>query len=480
MALSLQIHSIYSIGNWDQFEVNKKLYNVKSTYDENLYTSKLDKSKISRDQQERAARLAAEIESSMSTNVHLREERGQQALQDDNMDEEDRYSGVIRETSTDSVTASASPRQSPGGKWDRAFDKKPSSPPPGHSPLSGSGKTKHMVASGTGNSLSPSSSTTKLSLSRSSSGSNVTGATGASSTDKTEKVPAPAALPSTGPVSATALESTSADIAGPKLNKDDKVNSQSKESEISGSSGEVKKSSGLNPNAKPFTLNASASEWKPPTTAPTPQPGIHMVYPPQAPQMGMMPQQQGMMYNVMRPGGPGVGAYPQGIPGQFPNPEGMMVPSQYMISPDALPGYPMQGMPMYSAAQQMPQVGIPMMYGNMPGAMPFGVMPQAMPGYPVVYPMLQQGGQGRFVQGASSNGRAGHMPYGHPGANMGQGMGGMNMGEGGRGRGGRGGKSGRGGHAHLQGQGQGPMIDSVVIGADSSPGTAKITKSPSI
>ena len=44
--------------------------------------------------------MAAEIEASLSSNVHLREERGQQELADDNMDEEDRYSGVIRESAT--------------------------------------------------------------------------------------------------------------------------------------------------------------------------------------------------------------------------------------------------------------------------------------------------------------------------------------------------------------------------------------------
>ena len=44
--------------------------------------------------------MAAEIEASLSGNVHLREERGQQELADDNMDEEDRYSGVIRESAT--------------------------------------------------------------------------------------------------------------------------------------------------------------------------------------------------------------------------------------------------------------------------------------------------------------------------------------------------------------------------------------------
>jgi hypothetical protein len=82
-------------GEWDQFEVNRRLYNVTSTFDENLYTKKLDKSKISIEQQRFADRMAREIESQTTDNSHLREERGH-ALEKE-MDEEDLYSGVIRE-----------------------------------------------------------------------------------------------------------------------------------------------------------------------------------------------------------------------------------------------------------------------------------------------------------------------------------------------------------------------------------------------
>ena len=37
-----------SIGDWNQFEANKRLFQVKSTYDENIYTKKLDKSQMSK------------------------------------------------------------------------------------------------------------------------------------------------------------------------------------------------------------------------------------------------------------------------------------------------------------------------------------------------------------------------------------------------------------------------------------------------
>ena len=50
------------IGTWNQFEANKKKFGVKSTFDENLYTKKLDMSSMSRAQVERAESLAREIE----------------------------------------------------------------------------------------------------------------------------------------------------------------------------------------------------------------------------------------------------------------------------------------------------------------------------------------------------------------------------------------------------------------------------------
>lgn len=84
-------------GGWDQFATNQSMYGVKSTYDENLYTTKLDKvsSKIS---EQEAERIAREIERGLpgSNNRHVAEERG---LVDDSgeMDEEDKYSSVIRD-----------------------------------------------------------------------------------------------------------------------------------------------------------------------------------------------------------------------------------------------------------------------------------------------------------------------------------------------------------------------------------------------
>ena len=84
------------MGNWNQFEANDRLFNVKNTYDENIYTQRLDKSKISKSDILKAERIAKEIEGTMTHNSHLQEERGQKI--EDDMDEEDRYSGVLRDT----------------------------------------------------------------------------------------------------------------------------------------------------------------------------------------------------------------------------------------------------------------------------------------------------------------------------------------------------------------------------------------------
>ena len=87
--------------NWDQFELNKKVYNVISTYDENLYTTKLDKNKITEEDKKFADKIYNEI---MKTNkdeknLHILEERGVLQQKDNDMDEEDKYSSVIKNNS---------------------------------------------------------------------------------------------------------------------------------------------------------------------------------------------------------------------------------------------------------------------------------------------------------------------------------------------------------------------------------------------
>ncbi|EXJ58979.1 hypothetical protein A1O7_06410 [Cladophialophora yegresii CBS 114405] len=84
-------------GSWDQFATNSQLFGAKSTYDENLYTTSIDRNAPSYKRREaEAERIAREIEGSTSTNAHVREERGQ-ALDNDGDEEEEKYSGVRRD-----------------------------------------------------------------------------------------------------------------------------------------------------------------------------------------------------------------------------------------------------------------------------------------------------------------------------------------------------------------------------------------------
>lgn len=84
-------------GTWDQFATNSQLFGAQSTYDENLYTTAIDRSAPSYKRREaEAARIAREIEGQTSANSHVREERGH-AVEHDGEDEEDKYSGVRRE-----------------------------------------------------------------------------------------------------------------------------------------------------------------------------------------------------------------------------------------------------------------------------------------------------------------------------------------------------------------------------------------------
>ena len=83
-----------SIGNWDQFSANEQRFNVKASFDENLYTTKLDYKSLDAKKLADAERIAKEIESTTSSNIHLMEERNQKISAD--YDEEDLYSGVLK------------------------------------------------------------------------------------------------------------------------------------------------------------------------------------------------------------------------------------------------------------------------------------------------------------------------------------------------------------------------------------------------
>ncbi|KAK2995827.1 hypothetical protein RJ640_006166 [Escallonia rubra] len=81
---------------WDQFEANETLFGVKSTFNEELYTTKLDRGPQTRDLEREATRLAREIEGEDTKDLHLAEERGIHLHGDFDIDEETRFSSVLR------------------------------------------------------------------------------------------------------------------------------------------------------------------------------------------------------------------------------------------------------------------------------------------------------------------------------------------------------------------------------------------------
>jgi PAB1-binding protein PBP1 len=78
------------VESWDQFETHKRLTGLDSTFNEDDYTTPLNKSAPDfKDKQARADRIAREIEnSSTGGNRHVAEERGIKAVDDSGMDEE--------------------------------------------------------------------------------------------------------------------------------------------------------------------------------------------------------------------------------------------------------------------------------------------------------------------------------------------------------------------------------------------------------
>lgn len=95
-----------SVGEWDQFEANQKKFGVQSTYDELIYTTRIDESRPDHAHQLRNAdRIAAEIESG---------QRGREIPpKDDGGDEEDKYSSVKRDLPRRTAGAYVPPSQRP-------------------------------------------------------------------------------------------------------------------------------------------------------------------------------------------------------------------------------------------------------------------------------------------------------------------------------------------------------------------------------
>lgn len=123
----LQLDDNNSSGHWDQFKVNEDKFGVESSYDEHLYTTRINTSAPDYEEKLRKAeKLAKEIENQASSNYHVLEERGI-VVNDSGIDEEDKYSGVDRRGdellaalrgSTISNDAPSTPSLNPGtGKY---------------------------------------------------------------------------------------------------------------------------------------------------------------------------------------------------------------------------------------------------------------------------------------------------------------------------------------------------------------------------
>ncbi|CAO3608971.1 unnamed protein product [Cunninghamella echinulata] len=104
----LELHTNGSNGNgsgggggrsWDQFAANEKLFGLKTDFDEELYTTRLDRSAPDfKDREKKAIEKANEIQRSATNNPHILEERNIITADDNAMDEEDKYGAVVRET----------------------------------------------------------------------------------------------------------------------------------------------------------------------------------------------------------------------------------------------------------------------------------------------------------------------------------------------------------------------------------------------
>ncbi|KAH7851631.1 hypothetical protein Vadar_014527 [Vaccinium darrowii] len=86
----------FTFRGWDQFEANAALFGVKSTFDEELYTTKLERGPQMRDLEREALKIAREIEGEETHDLHLAEERGIHPHENFDIDEETRFSSVFR------------------------------------------------------------------------------------------------------------------------------------------------------------------------------------------------------------------------------------------------------------------------------------------------------------------------------------------------------------------------------------------------
>jgi PAB1-binding protein PBP1 len=73
---SLNLDDSKAGGGWDQFAANEQRFGVKTDYDENIYTTTIDKSHPKyKERMAHAEKVAREIERTAPTTSHVAEER---------------------------------------------------------------------------------------------------------------------------------------------------------------------------------------------------------------------------------------------------------------------------------------------------------------------------------------------------------------------------------------------------------------------
>ncbi|CAM9589647.1 unnamed protein product [Chrysoparadoxa australica] len=355
---------------WDQFEANKRLFNVTSSYDENLYTTPLDKSSLSAEKQRHADRMAREIESRSSSNIHLREERNQLREQDYADDEEARYSGVVGTgglASADAAPANSrssslnSTPKTTGQKTLSAEEGGPAYKPPAMRSRKAADQELRDVLQG------------KHSANATPEDSEGTGS-----------------LPASPAKGVDADASASAQEDGTKASDGSESPSAAQSSaSASASAASGKPKSKLNPKAKEFKLSAKAKEWKPSFTPP-PTPPVALQQQQQQQQMMRMQYPEGDEAMMMQqyPGMPmGMGA-PQGMMPGMAQPAGQVpqVPGQMAGRPGA--GFsPTPAGALYARQQHVLALQPQMMY------------PQQGPGGPSLNPQRQMMLQAQLMGG---------------------------------------------------------------------------------
>jgi len=103
----------HKVGAWDQFAENEKKFGVKTDFNMDLYTTPLEPEK-SKYTVAQAEKLAREIQSASSPNLHLQDERNQLTLDDSGISDEQLYSSVLTEGYEKSDKTAVTPKKGSG------------------------------------------------------------------------------------------------------------------------------------------------------------------------------------------------------------------------------------------------------------------------------------------------------------------------------------------------------------------------------